>query len=336
MATIYKRNSCYYLNWFEGGLQQRKSLGAITESEADTIKKAKEIELATGRRIFVGSALFDHHLGRYLEWHAIEFPSSHSRIKQIAKDCFEEFRNRKLFDIDTAMCERWKTSRIMRIGRLRTGDVGTVSSETAAKEWRTLKAVMRKAVLWGEIDRSPCDGIRAPKNLTSRPIVWFSKAELAQLYTRPNGHLWRFIANTGMRLSEVMHLKPEDIDLAAGVVRILSEPTARTKSAKWRQVPLSGAAKDAAATLLEACQGKKYVVRRIWSNSLARELKKDLKRFGLKGSTHSLRHSYGAHMVMAGVPIRALQVLMGHASVTTTERYAHVAQDYMQSVAVSI
>jgi hypothetical protein len=81
MATIYSRGSRWYLNWFEGGVQRRQSLGKITRDDALKFAKGKEFELATGRRVFTASAVFEEHLDRYLAWHHVQFPHSHFRVK---------------------------------------------------------------------------------------------------------------------------------------------------------------------------------------------------------------------------------------------------------------
>ena len=79
-----------------------------------------------------------------------------------------------------------------------------------------------------------------------------------------------------------------------------------------------------------------YVLPRITSESLSRAFLTDAGRLALDGSLHSLRHTYGAHLVMAGVPLRTVQVLMGHASFKTTERYAHLGKDHLRRQALRV
>lgn len=333
MATVYPRGDRWYLNWFEAGKQQRKSLGKISATEAENIRKAKDLELATGQRIFVASALFDHHLERYLTWHRSQYPHSHFRVKQIAAQCFEDFRGKALSQILSPDIERWKAARITRVGFNRHGERSVVSSETAAKELRTLKAVLAKATEWGEIEKNPADTVKAPKNLRSAPIHWYSKVELVKLYRRSRyAAIWRLIANTGMRRAEAMQLRKEHVSLKDGYVNVLSADDARTKSGRWRQVPLSDSAKAALKALLKRSKTD-YVLPRMTGESLSRAFLREAATRKLAGSLHSLRHTYGAHLVMAGVPLRTVQVLMGHASFATTERYAHVGKDHLREQA---
>lgn len=319
MATVYQRGNCWYLNWSENGRQRRKSLGEITEREADLRRKAKELELSTGKRIFVASATFDDHLERYLTWHRSQFPDSHFRVLQISEQHFGDFRGFGLSQIQSSAIEKWKSSRMMHVSR-----------ESVAKELRTLKAIFRKAVEWGEIEKNPTQYVESPKNLTSEPIVWYSKAELQQLYQRHHGLTWRLLANTGLRRTEAQQLRWAQVDFARETLDVISSFEQRTKSGRWRQVPLS----EGAVTALKGLQNSTaYVLPRITAESLSRAFLQDVARCGLGGSLHSLRHTYAAHLVMAGVPLRTVQVLMGHSSFKTTERYAHIGKDHLRDQA---
>lgn len=320
MATIYARGERWYLNWSEGGRQWRKSLGRISEHEAELRKKAKEVELGTGKRIFIASAAFEDHLAKYLTWHRAEFPDSHFRVAQIAEQHFADFIGRALSQIDSPLIERWKASRM-----------AAVSRESVAKELRTLKAVLRKAVQWGELEINPAQHVEPPRSLESEPIIWYSKAQLTQLYKKHHGLTWRLMANTGLRRTEAQQLRWSQVDMRRRTLDIVSSVEARTKSGRWRQVPLSAGALQALKALKAA--GGEHVLPRITAESLSRAFLQDVARLGLRGSLHSLRHTYGAHLVMAGVPLRTVQVLMGHASFKTTERYAHLGKDHLRDKA---
>lgn len=322
MATLYPRGDCWYLNWSENGRQKRKSLGRISARDAEIARKAKELELATGKRLFVASALFDDHLDRYLAWHRTEYPDSHYRVNQIAEQHLGQFSGIALSQILAPDIERWKAGRL-----------AVVSRGSVAKELRTLKAIFAKAVEWGEIDRNPAESVEPPRNLESEPIHWYQRHELAKLYGRHNGDVWRLLANTGMRRTEAIRLRVERVNLEAGHIDVVSTTEARTKSGKWRRIPLSDSAKEALERLIAKYGKTGYVLPRITPESLSRNFLHNCKSLKLGGSLHSLRHTYAAHLVMAGVPLRTLQVLMGHASFKTTERYAHIGEDHLREQA---
>lgn len=322
MATVNQRGRAWQLNWSENGVQHRESLGAVSARDAEIARKAKELELTTGRRIFVASALFEDHLDRYLTWHRAEYPDSHYRVEQIADQHFTEFVGVALAQVSSMDVERWKAGRMAQVSR------GSV-----AKELRTLKAIFAKAVEWGELERNPTEFVDAPRSLEDAPIHWYERHELAKLYARHNGQVWRLLANTGMRRTEAIQLQVERVDLTNDHIDVVSAAAARTKSGKWRRIPLSTAGKEAAQALIDQYGKTGYLLPRITAESLSRAFLRNVKSLKLGGSLHSLRHTYGAHLVMAGVPLRTLQVLMGHASFKTTERYAHIGRDHLREQA---
>lgn len=321
MATIYWRKDRAYLNWSEGGRQHRKSLGRLSPHDAEIQRNAKELELATGRKLFIAAAAFEDHCERYLTWHRSEYPDSHYRVAQIAAQHFEVFHGKALSQITGPQIELWKADRLAKVSR-----------ESVAKELRTLHAILEKACEWKEIGENPAQYVEAPKNLNSEPIHWYTKVQLAKLYKRRHGLTWRLLANTGLRRTEAMQLRWDQVDFKRSEINVLSSEDERTKSGRWRQIPLT----DAAITTLKSLRRRRsgrYVLPRITAESLSRAFAHDVEALGLPGSLHSLRHTYGAHLVMAAVPLRTVQVLMGHASFKTTERYAHLAEDHLREQA---
>lgn len=336
MATVNRRGDNWQLNWSENGRQRRESLGQITSGEAEACRLAKELELKTGRRIFVASPLFSEFLGEYLEWHALKFPDSHARVKQICEQCFTEFLPRPISEIQQVDIEKWLARRETREVRDRHKKRAIAASETAVKELRTLKAVLNKAVEWERgIAKSAAKDVKPPKNKRSAPIHWYSRVELQMLYGDQVefAPVWRLMANTGMRRTEAQQLRWEDVKLELGHIHVLSSEDERTKSGKWREIPISEAARFSLLLLKTYTGELAYVVPRMTGPSLSRRFLRDAGRLMLKGSLHSLRHSYGAHLVMEGVPLRTVQELMGHASITTTEKYAHLAKSHLKEQA---
>jgi len=328
MATIRwrgKKKDHAQLCWYEGGVEQRVTLGRIPPSEAERHRKTKDLELVTGEPIFLGSVRFVDHREEYLKWHAMEYPDSHFRVEQILRDCCEPFESKSLGQIKRKDIEFWKGARMTRIGFNRQKEEAQVSRGTAAKEFSVVRALFTKAVDWEHIRKSPFEDVPEPKDLNDAPPHWYHKHELAQLYQRTRyGDTWKLMANTGVRLSEALQLQPKDVDLERNVLRVLSKADARTKSGKWRQIPLNDAAIDALSRLIPANEG--WVIRHVRGPSLSRAFLKDARALKLDGSAHSLRHSYGTHMAMARIPLRVLKEHMGHRRIETTMIYLHIVE----------
>jgi integrase len=332
MAGKYQRGRSWYLSWIEDGANRRRSLGAITEAEAETARLAKEQQLGA---VAAAGPLFQDWAERYAIWHAQEYPSSYFRVEQILRcHLIPTFGSVPLLAINRTLAEGYKRNRLAQ-----------AKHATVIKEWRTLQAVLNAAVAHEVIPHNPIGKVRAPRDLTSRPPRWYTREELAAIYaaqaqgqrcTTPEDRAlaerlrwtWQLMANTGLRRTEALQLDWRDCGKEAIVVR--SEESARTKSGRWRQVPVS----QGAAEALEALAPKKRqgpVVPQIQPPSVTRAFARTLRRAELDGNLHCLRHTYCSHLVQAGIPLRTVQVLAGHASMSTTERYAHLSPDTLQA-----
>jgi integrase/recombinase XerC len=139
--------------------------------------------------------------------------------------------------------------------------------------------------------------------------------------------------STGIRASELIGMNRDDINIHDRLVRI------RGKGRKERIVPIGGKALDAidaylaqkrqttdAIAVFTNPSGKRLTVR-----SVQRILENYRKMLGLSGkaSPHTLRHSFATHLLESGADLRAIQELLGHASLSTTQRYTHVNLDML-------
>ena len=140
---------------------------------------------------------------------------------------------------------------------------------------------------------------------------------------------------TGLRVSEVLSLRAAD--LAPGAATVL----VRGKGGRERMVPLSEAAKAAAAAMLAAGAPGVWLFpgrdpkRPITRQGFALVLKQAALRGGLdpaRVSPHVLRHSFASHMLARGADLRSLQLLLGHADIATTEIYTHVEAERLRAV----
>jgi integrase len=310
MATINWRGRSAYLDWREGGRRHRQTLGQITADEAETALQAKVFELRTGHRLIQESP-FALIADSYLVWHARHYPHSHERIRGIVE-------NWLIPHFDELTETAWNDY----------CDSRPVAPATLQKEFRTLCAIINWAIKRKLLTDNPLAAVEAPRLLDSRPVDFYTRAQLETLYQwSPIHHaVWRLCANSGLRRGEALQLGWQHIH--DGFIWIESRQAARTKSGRWRKVPLTDGTK-LALRILES-RGTERVLPRQHPKSLTRAFEKCTRRAGLSGSLHWLRHTCAAHLVMAGVPIRTVQVLMGHASVKTTERYAHLAPDYLK------
>jgi integrase/recombinase XerD len=142
--------------------------------------------------------------------------------------------------------------------------------------------------------------------------------------------------SAGLRLSEVLHLRLTDIDSQQMVIRIQ-----QGKGRKDRNVMLSRVLLDTLRRYWKERKPRHWlfpgqrgnqpvhetVIQRAFAEAKARaRIDKDV-------TFHSLRHSFATHLMESGVAPRTIQALLGHRSLSTTERYTHVAGDYLRTTA---
>jgi integrase len=316
MATIYPRGDAWYLSWSEGGEHFRRSLGKVTRAEAERVRSAKEAELKHGVRILPRLPTLQAFMDFYTDWYKAEHPTTARTFGYEIKSLLARFGSRPIDTIKPVEVELWKAERLK-----------THSKETVGKELRRFKAAMKRGIEWGEIDANPFQSVKAPRGARSKAVRFYTAGEVARLAETRRGPLWRFLACTGLRRGEAVRVVQTRDVVAEGartVIRVESDPDhtgkGRTKSGKWREIPLNAAAEASLMLLpdrIAACH----------PDTLGDWFQEDAQSIGLGGSLHRLRHTFCAHLVMNGVPLRRVQLLAGHADYKTTEMYAHLAPE---------
>lgn len=345
MASLRIIDGAWVLDWREDKKRHRQVLGRVDEiqkRDVERILKRKNLELSAGYGMLnpPSAPRFPEFVTDYLQWHAAEHPHSHQRVKQIVEQhLLPEFELMTLDQIKPLPVEQWKQK------RMAPGD-DQPKVATVTKELRTLKAMLNRAVAWELLPRNPLEYVGEPKALDSKPPRFYTPAELLALYEachavvnngegpQPNpvhAPMWRLYANTGMRRQEGIWLRRSWIGRDA--MKILSTEDERTKSGKWREIPLTDGARIALERLPR--EGD-YVLPRMTPPSVSRAFLRDAARAGLDGGMHCLRHTYISHLVMAGIPLRTVQVLAGHSTIAVTERYAHLTPGYLQDAGRAI
>ncbi len=212
-----------------------------------------------------------------------------------------------------------------------------------------LKGFFRYLVTTKRIEKDPLLLINSPKQ--EKPLPKFLTVDdafhLLDSIKLENGLDQRDRAvlevfySTGIRVSELVGLDWADIDLRLGIIRVVG------KGAKERIVPIGAVALKALESYADsvrqqwqvACRGETPVFlnhrgRRITSRSVARIVEKHLKVAGIqiKMGPHGLRHSFATHLLNGGADLRAIQELLGHVSLSTTQRYTHLDLDQLTAV----
>ena len=250
----------------------------------------------------------------YVDWYAAEHPTTIKNLRREIKPFLRAFGHRPIDTIKAGEVELWKAERLK-----------TLAPETVGKELRRFKAAFNRGVEWEMLDKNPLKAVRSPRGARSKAVRFYTAGEVGRLAETRRGPLWRFLACTGLRRSEAVRVVQSRDVVADGrdtVIRVESDPggAGRTKSGKWREIPLNAAAVESLMLLPDR-------IADCHPDTLGDWFKEDAASVGLGGSLHRLRHTFCAHLVMAGVPLRRVQLLAGHADYKTTELYAHLAPE---------
>jgi integrase/recombinase XerD len=158
---------------------------------------------------------------------------------------------------------------------------------------------------------------------TSTPLGLRDRAMLETLYA------------TGLRVSELVALKSFEVNLAAGVVRVLG------KGSKERLVPLGEEAVDRISQYLTA--RRKSDADALFLTDRGAGMTRQafwhlIRRYGARAipgkriSPHVLRHAFATHLINHGADLRVVQLLLGHADISTTQIYTHVARERLKAL----
>ncbi len=221
------------------------------------------------------------------------------------------------------------------------------SDATKARKLAASKSMFAFFLEDGVVEKNPTENLAAPR--TGRPLPKTIEMDdvdrlLEEVSTGDSTDSIRdhamveLMYATGMRVSELVQLDLEDLDLEQGFVRVFG------KGAKERLVPLHGTAIDVlseyaeeARPQLNGVENEPAVFLNRKGKRLTRQgfwliLRKHVAQAGINAgiTPHTLRHSFATHLLHGGASLRHVQELLGHASITTTQVYTHLTTEHVR------
>ena len=283
------------------------------------------------------------HLDAYLAFLAVEKGLARNSLDGYARDLgkYEEHLERRGREV--LACERADVVAFLKLlvdGGLEPASVSRALSAVRGFHRHLVREGIRATNPTAEIDR-PRRGLKLPSVLTVE--------EIERLVTSPAGDtpkdlrdraMLELLYASGLRVSEIVGLRTLDVDLGAGLVTVLG------KGSKQRVVPLGEEAHARVSAYLAHgrrlldrtrrspmlflnARGGKLSRQGFWKILRARARQAGLAR---RVTPHTLRHSFATHLLEGGADIRTVQVLLGHADVSTTQIYTHVGRDALRRV----
>jgi integrase/recombinase XerC len=225
-------------------------------------------------------------------------------------------------------------------------DQRRVKPASLARKLAAIRSFYRYLTRHGMVGHNPVAGMRTPKQPKSLPRI-LTKDDADALMTFPADQhtgslrdraLLETLYSTGARVSELVALDVGDLHESEGLVRLTG------KGRKERIVPIGEVALEALrrygmslpasrAGALSQPLFRNHRGGRLTTRSVARIVARYSSRLAAGAvSPHTLRHSFATHLLDEGADLRSIQEILGHASLSTTQRYTHVATDQLLAV----
>lgn len=223
-----------------------------------------------------------------------------------------------------------------------------LAPRTVARHIASLRGLFRYLLLQGHVKEDPTAHIESPSPWARLPEV-LSQDEVGHLLAAPltSNHsgirdkaMLEVLYAAGLRVSELVALRLSDVDLEVGYVRC------RGKGSKERVVPLGAEAQTWARRYLASARpvlARGQSSSALFLNRFGRPLTRQgfwklLRAYGRTAgigrrvTPHTLRHSFATHLLERGADLRAVQMMLGHADISTTQIYTHVSRSHLKAV----
>ena len=286
-------------------------------------------------------------IDKFIDYMALERGASPHTCRAYRKDLdlFAAFLREKGLTTDVATIDHL-TIRLF-LGHLY--QEKRIKRTSVVRKLATLRTFFRYLKREGIIEKNPAKLVATPKGGKDLPHA-LTVDEAFRILDAPDvtnslglrdRAILELLYSSGLRVGELTALNLDDLDLGGGMLRVMG------KGGKERMVPIGSKAVEALRLYLERrgellTKGKRttqYVFLNYRGGNLtARSVARIIKTYRLQGrivkeaSPHTFRHSFATHLLDAGADLRGIQELLGHASLSTTQKYTHVSSAKLMEV----
>ena len=283
----------------------------------------------------------------FIDYMALERGASPHTIRAYRKDLdlFAAFLREKGLPTDVALIDHL-TIRLY-LGHLY--QEKRIKRTSVVRKLATLRTFFRYLKREGIIEKNPAKLVATPKGGKDLPHA-LTVDEAFRLLDAPDvtnslglrdRAILELLYSSGLRVGELTALNLDDLDLGGGMLRVMG------KGGKERMVPIGSKAVEALRLYLERrgelMEKGKSTPRHLFLNYRGgritdRSVARIIKTYRLQGrivkeaSPHTFRHSFATHLLDAGADLRGIQELLGHASLSTTQKYTHVSSAKLMEV----
>jgi integrase len=316
---LYKRGNVFWMTYKVDGILYRYSTGKATQKEAEYVLacRRKEIkdDMCNANKINCKVADLAK---EYLKW--AERQKSYKDKKLWIKQLIEVFGDHKVSELNTRGIEQWQSR------RLQYNKPSTVNRLLA-----TLKHMVNKGTQWGMAGDGTLKQVRNVKQIPedNRRLRFLSVEECHTLIDCCAPHLKPIVTvalHTGMRKSEILSLKWEQVDLAHGFILLDI-----SKNGERREIPIDNTLREMFTEMPHSIESINVFTDRDGNpyKDVKKSFRTALRKAGISDfRLHDCRHTFASHLVMAGVDLVSVKELLGHKTLTMTMRYSHLSHGH--------
>lgn len=280
---------------------------------------------------------FKELLDKFLKILEIEKGYSSHTIRAYKKDInsFLEYVKTKLEEVDLLDIRGFVVHEIKR----------GINKSSISRRLSSIRTFFKFLYREGYIKNNPAKLVSNPKQKKILPR-FLTVDEVFSLVEKPEGigfmiardkAILELLYSSGLRVSEICNLNYDDINIQESLIKVMG------KGKKERIVPIGSKALDATKTyiverLLLKTKEKAFFLNRLGKRLSERGIRRIVEKYSklvsMKGKVtpHTLRHTFASHLLQGGADLRVIQELLGHSSLSTTQRYTHLDITHLMDI----
>lgn len=280
---------------------------------------------------------FKELLDKFLKILEIEKGYSSHTIRAYKKDInsFLEYVKTKLEEVDLLDIRGFVVHEIKR----------GINKSSISRRLSSIRTFFKFLYREGYIKNNPAKLVSNPKQKKILPR-FLTVDEVFSLVEKPEGigfmiardkAILELLYSSGLRVSEICNLNYDDINIQESLIKVMG------KGKKERIVPIGSKALDATKTyiverLLLKTKEKAFFLNRLGKRLSERGIRRIVEKYSKlvsmkgKATPHTLRHTFASHLLQGGADLRVIQELLGHSSLSTTQRYTHLDITHLMDI----
>ena len=324
MFLAKRKNGYFFIQYLDPSKNQLRRQSTKTKSKNEALKFFRNFD--PGLTIKKDGLKISRFRDEYMEY--VTNDKSKKYIKSIGLSFRQLLRYSKdipLENLDARLLDQFVSKKF------------STSPAAALLYFRTLKAALSKAVVWGYIDENPLKKIKPPRLKKSLPI-FILKSELEIILYKTKTimlkELFTTAFYTGMRLGEIVNLVWDCVDFKRNIIIVKNINGFTTKNKKERIIPMNSIIESLMIdrfNKVKNVNNNNYIFSRIKGIKLnedyvSKKFKVAVRDSGLNDNIHfhTLRHSFASRLIQKGVSLFVVKELLGHEDIKTTQIYSHL------------